>query len=82
MHPERIWRVFPSAQPFQSHGALGLRLNQDAVADQVESLVLGGGFPAGLRRAGLQGDDFPQHVLPGAGGHQRVAVTEVDDHDA
>lgn len=55
-----------------------LRFNQDAVADQVECLVLGGGFPAHLCRAGFDGDDFIQHVLPGACGNQRIAVAEID----
>ena len=54
-----------------------MRLDQHAVADQIERLVLGGGFPASLRGAGLDGDDFIQHMLPGARGHERIAVPQI-----
>ena len=56
----------------------GLRLDEDAVADQVERLVPRGRFPARLRRAGFDADDFIQDVLPGAHGNHRVAVPQID----
>jgi hypothetical protein len=40
----------------------GLGLDEDAVADQVERFVLGGGFTPRLRGAGFDADDFLQHA--------------------
>jgi hypothetical protein len=59
-----------------------LRLDEDAVADQVECLVLGGGFPAHLSGAGFNLDDCIQHVLPGAHGNHRVAVPQINTGEA
>ena len=53
---ERIGRNRAGTQYGQQ--MLGLRFNQDPVADPIECLVLGGGFPSRLRRAGFDGDDF------------------------
>ncbi len=73
---KRIGRNRAGAQ--HSQQVLGLRLDQDAGEQGNERLVLRGGFPARLCRAGFDGDDFVQHVLPGARRHHRVAVPEID----
>ena len=54
-----------------------LCLNKGAVTDQVERLVLGGGFPARLRWARFNLDDFIQNVLPSALGDQRITPHQI-----
>jgi hypothetical protein len=68
------------AQHFEK--MLGLGVDQQARADQVEGFVLGRGLPAVLRGAGLEFDDLVEHVLPGALADQGIAVLEIDASQA
>jgi len=61
------------------HGqeVLGLGLDEQAGADEVERLVLGRDAPAKLGGAGLELEDGVEDVLLGAGGDGGIAVLEV-----
>ena len=56
---------------------LGLCLDEQAGADEVEGFVFGGRLPTVLGGAGFECDDFVQDVLPGALRDHWVAVFEV-----
>ena len=60
---------------------LGGSLDDFALTDGVESLVLPGEFPAFTGAAGFGGDDLFHDVMPGAGAQRRIARGEIGAGD-